>query len=144
MGRRASREIAMKLLYQLEVQKDDREEQIKSVLEENELTEIDKQYILDVVEGVYSNLEYIDKIITMYSRGWKLNRISKVDVSILRLSIYEISFREDIPFTVSINEAVELAKKYSSEESGAFINGILGKVSTVRILPVENNKLDNS
>lgn len=133
MGRRASREIAMKLLYQLEIQKDDREEQIKDILEENDLTETDKQYINDVVNGVYNNGEYIDKTIDMYLKSWKINRISKVDLSILRLSIYEISFRDDIPFNVSVNEAVELAKKYSGDESGSFINGILGKVSKLKI-----------
>ncbi|RCX16801.1 NusB antitermination factor [Anaerobacterium chartisolvens] len=73
-----------------------------------------------------------------YSKGWKINRISRVDISILRLSIYEIGFRDDIPFNVSINEAVELAKKYSNEEAGAFINGILGKIPKMRALPEEN------
>ena len=138
MGRRASREIAMKLLYQLEIQKDDREEQVGSVLEDNALTENDEQYIRDVIEGVIKNVSYIDSVIEKHSKGWKISRISKVDLSILRLSIFEICFREDIPFNVSINEAVELAKKYSSEDAGAFVNGILAKVSKVNILPADN------
>lgn len=131
MGRRASRETAMKLLYQLEIQKEDREEQIRTTLEENDLQDKDKdrEYVLDVVNGVASNLSYIDNIIETNARGWKMNRISKVDLSILRLCIYEISFRDDIPYNVSVNEAVELAKKYSGEEAGAFVNGILSKVS---------------
>ncbi len=140
MGRRASRESAMKLLYQLEVQKDDREQQIEAVLDEGEFSDNDKQYINEVVEGVSGNLEYIDRLIENHSKGWKINRISKVDLSILRLSIYEISFRKDIPFNVSINEAVELAKKYSGEEAGAFINGILGKVSKLIEVPAEGLK----
>ncbi len=140
MGRRASRETAMKLLYQLEIQRDDREQQIKFVLDEENFSDSDRQYIIEIVEGVFNKAEYIDKLIEKHSKGWKINRISKVDLSILRLSIYEISFRNDIPFNVSINEAVELAKKYSGEEAGAFINGILGKVSRVRILPVEGLK----
>ena len=135
MGRRASREIAMKLLYQLEIQKEDREEQVKAVLEEYSLTQNDKQYIVEVVDGVFANLLYIDKLIDNYSKGWKINRISKVDLSILRLSIYEISFRKDIPLSVSVNEAVELGKKYSSEEAGAYINGIMGKFSKLHVLP---------
>lgn len=142
MGRRASREIAMKLLYQLEIQRDDREEQIQSVLEENEVTKNDKEYILGVLEGVSENVAYLDKIIDKYSKGWKLDRISKVDLSILRLSIYEVSFRNDIPVSVSVNEAVELAKRYSGEEAGAFINGILGKVSKLREQP--ENTTDES
>lgn len=140
MGRRASRESAMKLLYQLEVQKDDREQQIEAVLDEGDFSDNDKQYIREVIDGVTVNLSYIDKLIETHSKGWKINRISKVDLSILRLSIYEISFRNDIPFNVSINEAVELAKKYSGEEAGAFINGILGKVSKQSELPVEGLK----
>jgi N utilization substance protein B len=128
MGRKASREIAMKLLYQLEIQKEDKEEQISTILDENELTDKDKAYVLDVIEGIEKNLLCIDKLIEKYSKGWKINRIPKVDLSILRLAIYEIKFREDIPSNVSINEAIDLAKKYSGEESGAFINGVLGKV----------------
>ena len=137
MGRRASRETAMKLLYQLEVQKDDKEDQINLVLAENEFTDKDKQYIREVIAGVHENIEYIDKLVTKHAKGWKLSRISKVEISILRLSIYEISFREDIPFSVSVNEAVELAKKYSSEEAGAFINGILGKVTRIRVVAAD-------
>lgn len=137
MGRRASREIAMKLLYQFELQKEDKEEQMNYIFGENDLTQSDKDFISDVIKGVAENLVYIDKIIEKYSKGWKINRISKVDLSILRLSIYEISFRDDIPYNVSVNEAVELAKKYSNEEAGAFINGILGKVSCVRVLPAD-------
>ncbi|HOP99384.1 MAG TPA: transcription antitermination factor NusB [Acetivibrio clariflavus] len=142
MGRRAAREIAMKLIYQLEIQKDSRDEQIRQTLEQVNLAENDENYIVDVVKGVYNNLEQIDKTIETYSKGWKLSRISKVDLSILRLSIYEMFFRDDIPFNVSINEAVELAKNYSGEDSGSFINGILGKVSQVRELPgrIEESK----
>ncbi|MFA6308696.1 MAG: transcription antitermination factor NusB [Clostridia bacterium] len=139
MGRRASRDIAMKLLYQLEIQKEDKEEQIDITLAQNELSKNDRKYVLDVVKGVFENLSYIDKVIDKYSKGWKINRISKVDLSILRLSIYEIGFMNDIPFSVSINEAVELAKKYSNEDAGSFVNGILGKVSKARILPSESS-----
>lgn len=128
MGRRVSREMAMKLLYQLEMQKEDREEQKKLFFEENKLGEKDKAYISDVIEGVYNNQKFINNLIEVHSKGWKIGRISKVDLSILRLSIYEISFRDDIPYSVSVNEAVELAKKYSSEDAGSFVNGILSKV----------------
>lgn len=137
MGRRASREIAMKLLYQLEFQKDDREEQINYVLEENSLIDKDRDYVTDVVEGVVKNLSYLDKMIEDLSKGWKIGRISKVDLSIMRLSIYEICFRNDIPYSVSVNEAVELAKKYSNEDAGSFVNGILSKVSKVMVPPAE-------
>jgi len=140
MGRRASRDIAMKLLYQLEIQKEDKEEQIEITLAENDLKKSDREYVLGVVNGVFDNLSYIDKVIDKYSKGWKINRISKVDLSILRLSVYEIGFMNDIPFSVSVNEAVELAKRYSSEDAGAFVNGILGKVTKARVLPSENSE----
>jgi transcription antitermination protein NusB len=129
MGRKASRELAMKLLYQLEFQKDDMANQLKLLFAENELTENDRSYIQDVIEGVNQHLEQLDVLIETHAKGWKLSRISKVDVSILRLSIYEMLYRKDIPQNVSINEAVELSKQYSGEESGAFVNGILGGVS---------------
>jgi N utilization substance protein B len=135
MGRRASREIAMKLLYQLEIQKEDRDEQVRAAFEENPLSDKDKEYVTDVVNGVNMNLPHIDKAIEVHAKGWKINRISKVDLSILRLCIYEICFREDIPYNVSVNEAVELAKKYSGEEAGAFVNGILSKVSKEGVIP---------
>lgn len=138
MGRRASREIAMKLLYQLEIQKDDREEQISRVLEENSITGKDSEYISDIIDGVKKNLASIDKLIEVNSKGWKIGRISKVDLSIMRLSIYEICFRDDIPYNVSVNEAVELAKKYSNEDAGSFVNGILSKISKVSV-PFSNN-----
>jgi N utilization substance protein B len=137
MGRRASREIAMKLLYQLEIQKDSRDEQVEFTLEKYNLDVKNRNYINDIVKGVFDNIEYIDKNIEKHAKGWKLSRLSKVDLSILRLSTYEICFRKDIPFNVSINEAVELAKSYSNEESGAFINGILGKIAKIRLLPVK-------
>ncbi len=137
MGRRASREMAMKLLYQLEIQREDVEEQKKMFFEENTLAEKDRAYISDVIDGVISNHEFINKLIEVHSKGWKISRLSKVDLSIMRLSIYEIHFREDIPYSVSVNEAVELAKKYSSEEAGSFVNGILSKVSSETIVPAE-------
>jgi N utilization substance protein B len=140
MGRRAARETAMKLLYQLEIQRDDREQQIQYILEEEKLTENDKVYVNEVIDGVHSKLQEIDELIEKYAKGWKINRISKVDLSILRLSIYEVCFREDIPFNVSINEAVELAKKYSTDDAGSFVNGILGKVSKIFPVPVEGSK----
>ena len=129
MGRRASREAAMKLLYQLEFQKDDKKEQIALALEDESFTQKDKQYIEDIIEGVHSNVELIDSIIENKATGWKIGRLSKIDLSILRIGIYEILKRNDIPYSVSVNEAVELAKKYSNEDAGAFVNGLLAKVS---------------
>ena len=127
MGRRASRDITMKLLYQLEVQKEDRQEQIDLVLEQENLSSNDKEYVKDVLEGVNNNLDEIDERIKAGLKGWTLDRISKIELSILRLALYEIKYRDDIPAKVSFNEAIELTKKYVGQDKTAFVNGLLGK-----------------
>lgn len=139
MGRIVSREVAMKLVYQTEIQKSDREWQLNFVLENKSFTDKDKEYIKDIVNGVLNNIGKIDPLIEEHAIGWKLNRISKVDLSILRVGIYEILFRKDIPYNVSINEAVEMAKKYSTSEAGSFINGILSKIPKLQVPTLESD-----
>ncbi len=90
--------------------------------------EID-DYIKSVFAGVIENIEEIDAAVSNNAVSWDISRIGRVALSILRLAIYEIKFREDIPINVSINEAVELAKKYATTEDASFINGILGSVA---------------
>ena len=128
MSRRKSREATMKLLYQIQFNSDDIELQILDMTEEEEILGKEKVYVSEIVNGVLQNVEDIDKIIEENLTGWKMNRVSKVNLAILRLSIYEILYREDIPNTVSINEAVELTKKFSGEDSKVFVNGLLAKV----------------
>lgn len=86
-------------------------------------------YIKKVFFGVFENLNCIDTIISEKATGWKIGRISKTALSILRLSIYEIKFFDEIPVSVSINEAVELSKKYATKEDASFVNGILSTVA---------------
>ncbi len=86
------------------------------------------EYIKTVFSGVYENIEAIDGLISENAVGWKIERISKTALCILRLAIFEILYMEDIPSSVSINEAVEIAKKYASSEDASFINGILSTV----------------
>lgn len=90
--------------------------------------EIDKIYIRNILEGVVGSLPQIDQFIIKNSKDWTIERMSKIDLAIMRVAIYEILYREDIPASVSINEAVELAKRYSHEDAGSFINGILGSI----------------
>ena len=85
-------------------------------------------YALMLFNGVNEKEEELDSVISKYSKGWKISRISKVNVAILRLAVYELKYVDEVPQSVSINEAVELAKKYSSKEDSAFINGLLGSV----------------
>ena len=130
MSRKQSREFAMQLLYQMELRSgDNRGDQLELAFEESErvYTAKDRAYIENIVNGVFSNLAELDAVVEGNAKGWKLSRLAKIDLSILRLCIYEIKYRDDIPFNISINEAVELAKKYGTAESGSFINGILSK-----------------
>lgn len=87
------------------------------------------EYVKTVFFGVYENLKVLDEIISENSVGWSIERISKTALAVLRLSLYEIKFMSEIPLSVSINEAVELAKKYATKEDSAFINGILSTVA---------------
>lgn len=132
MSRRASRELAMKLIYQMDIQKEDYEQQMTDALTENELSDKEKSYITDVVEGVLKNKIQLDAEVEKYAKGWKIGRISKVDLAVLRLCIYEIVYRTDIPFNVSVNEAVELSKKFSGTEASAFVNGILSNMEKLK------------
>ena len=130
MNRSAIREQAFKLIYSLEIQKQkELTEQIDLYIESNKITDKDAQeYIKDAVLGIENNKEeIIENIQKNLKSDWKLERISKIDLSILKLAIYEIKYK-DIPFKVVINEAVELAKKYGEDSSKNFINGILASV----------------
>ena len=130
MNRSAIREQAFKLIYSLEIQKtDDLEEQFDLYIESNEIENEDaKEYIKDAIFGIEEHknmiLEQIEKNL---KADWKIGRISKIDLAILKLAIYEIKFKE-IPYKVAINEAVELAKKYGEDTSKNFVNGILASV----------------
>lgn len=93
-----------------------------------EVTKGDRQYIGEALEGVQTHLSDIDVLIQAFLVDWTLERISKVDLTILRLGTYEICHRQDVPGSVAINEAVELANRYSEPKSGAFINGVLGSI----------------
>ena len=129
MSRTEIRELAFKLIYSLEIQLDkELQEQIDLYIEDNEIEEPKAQeYIKDVILGINKNEEEITSIIkSILTEKWTIERISKINLSILKLAIYEIKYKE-IPFKVEINEAVELAKKYGDETSGKFINGALAK-----------------
>ena len=130
MNRSTMREEAFKVIYSLEIQKEtDKKEQIGLYIESNHIeSEEAKKYIEDAILGIEKNLEEIDNLIKINLReNWKIERISKIDLSILRLAIYEIKYKE-IPYKVAINEAVELAKKYGEDTSKNFVNGILASI----------------
>lgn len=130
MKRQKSREKAMELLFSMELSKNSYEETIEMFIEDYEmdLNTIDLEYIKNVVKIVTENLEIINNKIVESLVNWKLERVSKVNLTILRLAVGEMMFIEDVPGNVAINEAVELTKKYSDEKSASFINGVLDKV----------------
>ncbi len=130
MKRQKSREKAMELLFSIEISKNSYEETIENFIEDYEmdLNTIDLDYIKNVVKVVTDNLETIDEKIVQSLVNWKLDRVSKVNLTVLRLAVGEMMFIEDVPGSVAINEAVELTKKYSDEKSCSFVNGVLDKV----------------
>ena len=129
MTRRELRENVFKMLFRVEFHEEgEMTEQIGLLDEEIEnIKEDDLQYMNQKCNDIIAKLEEIDEAINAATTGWKTTRMAKVDLSIIRLAVYEIKFEEDIPTKVSINEAVELAKKYGADESASFVNGVLAK-----------------
>jgi len=129
MNRKLTREELMKLLYEMDMNEDFTIERANRFLTSIENLKIDTKYFKNTSINFIENLKEIDKLINEYSSDWKINRIAKIDIAIMRLAIAEMIYDEGIPVSVSINEAIELCKKYSSEDSHKFINGILGNIN---------------
>lgn len=145
MSRRSAREAAVKIIFQNEfvdqrlMTEDGAAGEtlngeamlamyLNSISEE-EGQKLETQYVLNILDGVPRVVEEIDRLILEHSKDWTLDRMAKMDLAILRVAIYEMKYMPDIPVSVSINEAVELAKQFSYPEAAAFINGVLGSVS---------------
>lgn len=133
MRRSIAREKAMQILFQLEINDIDPEQAINHYLGEKK----GDVFLTQLVLGVEKHKEDIDEIIIQHLENWTIDRIASVERTILRLATYEMNFVDDIPANVSINEAVELAKKYADEQSGKFVNGVLSKIITDK--DVEND-----
>ena len=134
MRRREQREHIFKLLFMSEFNSQkEMEEQLALYLEELESAkDTEKEYIRTKYAAIAEKVETIDEKINASVTGWKTSRMGKVDLTILRLAVYEIEWDEEVPQGVAINEAVELAKRYGGEESPSFINGVLGKIVNSR------------
>lgn len=131
MSRTSAREHAFKILYQMQVAPEEIESTVNLYLEnfaEEAVTDSDRAFIVQEIVGTTSRTEELDEKIAGALKGWTLSRLSKVDLAILRLAVYEILHDDSIPVSVSINEAINLAKKYSQDAAPAFINGVLGSV----------------
>ena len=127
MARKTARQVAMQLIYQYELGGEGVNSTIEETMDKPELNADDLAYIQ--VDGTMDKEEELEEMIGRFAQGWSVERISKVDLAILRLALYEMLYREDIPEGVSINEAIELAHTFSTPEAASFINGILGSVS---------------
>lgn len=129
MTRKQAREEAFILVFEKNFNDDTVESILETAYEVRDLKP--NSYIKTVFSGVYDNIKDIDKIISENSVGWNINRISKTALCIMRLAIFEMKYMDDIPVSVSINEAVELCKKYATKADASFVNGILATVSKV-------------
>ena len=127
MNRRQAREAAFTLLFETEFHPEEAKEAIFALSVENrEIAE--DEYVKTAYFGVYSHLEEIDALVAKHAKGWKVSRISRVSRSILRLAVFEMLHLENVPTSVSINEAVELSKKFDEESARPFVNGVLNSV----------------
>ncbi len=131
MSRRTARETAMKCCFAREFNSED-VASILALTDEADLNEEDMAYAEAIVNGITENIDELDAQIRELAIGWEFGRMPRVDICIMRVALYEMIYREDIPESVTINEAVEVAKKYSGEKSAPYINGMLGTFSRKR------------
>lgn len=130
MTRRALRENIFRILFKVEFNSSsEMEEQIAFSIDDlGDISDQNKNYIVDKVNNIINLIDDIDAIIEGVSDGWRIERIGKAELAILRLAIYEMKYDEDVPFKVAINEALEISKIYCGDEAKSFINGLLAKV----------------
>ena len=127
-NRRKSREIALQALFSMDMTGALNQEMLQRFCDHFQPSPKTLPFFVQLVNGVLDSLAMIDRLIERFSKNWKLNRMSCVDRNILRMAVFEIFFCGDIPSKVSINEAIDIGKKFGTEESGAFINGILDSI----------------
>jgi N utilization substance protein B len=133
LGRRQARETALQVLFQIDLGKTEPNLALTNTAEEFGAGPQEIEFARQLVLGTLEHIEDIDAMIASVSKEWQLNRMANVDRNIMRLALYEIKYRSDIPENVSVNEALELAKIFGSSDSARFVNGILGKL-------LDNNK----
>ena len=129
--RRRAREIALQVLYQLDISQDAPKEALSVYFDNFRPSEKAREFCQRLIEGVCQNREEIDRLIEENAENWTLKRMTVVDRNILRVATFELTHCSDIPFKASLNEAIELAKKYGADDSGAFINGILDRIHSL-------------
>jgi len=128
--RRRAREIALQVLYQREFNRLEFQEVLNLFWNNFEVLKGARDFSERIIRGIEQHQEDLDRIIEQYSSNWKIDRMAHVDRNILRIAVYELLYCDDIPPKVAINEAIDIGKKYGSEDSGAFINGVLDRVKS--------------
>ncbi|MCK8817511.1 transcription antitermination factor NusB [Natroniella sulfidigena] len=113
----------------MDINQESLEQNLNVLREEQPELDLSSGFLVELIQGVVENLEQIDHVITQNAVDWKIERMGKVDKSIIRLAVYEILYQDEIPVAVSINEAVELAKSFSDQQSSKFVNGVLGNIA---------------
>jgi len=131
--RRRARELALKILYQINITGEGYKESMATFWKSHKTSQSVKEFATLLVTGTMENIAKIDEIISKYAMNWQIKRMAVVDRNILRMGTYELLYLPDIPPKVSINEAVDIAKKYSDPQSGKFVNGILDKIHQMEL-----------
>jgi len=130
MSRRKAREYALQILYQYDLTREEPDRKAFDLFwQQHNVNDTVRSFAENLVNGTIKNIKQIDKIISSVTEHWELKRMAVVDRNILRAATYELLYRDDIPAAVTINEAIEIAKKYSSKESASFINGLLDRIT---------------
>ena len=143
MSRQLARETAFKMIFQMDVGKNAlevAERTMEEALDEGLIKKRDTAYILELVAGVADKKDELDAFIAEHAKGWTLDRINVIEKNLIRLALYEIRHMENIPYEVSVNEAIELAKRYGEDDAYSFVNGILDKARPTKTADGENAK----
>lgn len=133
-SRREAREFALQILYQMDLSKQDAKESLKNFWADKSFSPEAKKFTEKLVKGTFAKQKDIDSLICRFSDHWKIERLNAIDKNILRFAIYELLYLKNIPPVVSINEAIEIAKKYSTADSGKFVNAVLDKIKVEKEL----------
>jgi N utilization substance protein B len=128
--RREGRELALQALYAVDLNPKEKMESLRLVRENVRVPAVARAFAEELVLGVTAHREEIDRMINVQSKNWVISRIARVDLNILRIATFELLYRNDIPKNVTINEAIEVAKKFGTDESPAFINGNLDEIAS--------------
>jgi len=145
LSRRLARETALQVLFQRDLTKEPviTDKEVQRWAEEFVVPEPSRVFAQELVDGTIAHQEEIDQTIASYAQDWTISRMANVDRNVMRLATYEILFRSDIPGRVSLNEAIELAKRFGGEESAKFVNGILDRIVD-NAMKVEQKGFDSS